>query len=171
MQLQIAHVGHDDAQERQLSSIEDAFDTRFEPILQLIGLHEYMLDSTLLEAMLKETTPDLKPTDIADCLNLLMRAEQCSRHRQSETIYHLHPALHGYLNERHHASEEMQRVFVDVFSKFADILAPKKLYEQQPYFEIHAANLYQAKRLATELSTGVTELALTQSLASYAQNS
>jgi tetratricopeptide (TPR) repeat protein len=151
--------------------LEDAFDARLEPILQLIGLHEYMLDSAILEAMLEETTPDLKPADIANCLSLLMRAGQCSRHRQNKTLYHLHPALHGYLNERHHAPEELQRIFIDVFSELADILAPKKIHEQQPYFEIYAATLYQAKRLATELSAGEEELTLTQGLASYAQNS
>jgi hypothetical protein len=151
--------------------LEDAFNARLEPILQLIGLHEYMLNSSFLEIMLKEAAPDLKPVDIADCLNLLMRAGQCSRHRQNETLYHLHPALHGYLNERHHAPEEMQRVFVNAFSKLADILVPKELYEQQPSFKIHAANLSQAKRLATELNAGEEELALLQSLAVYAQNS
>jgi len=85
-------------------------------------------------------------------------------------VFEMHPLLTSYLRSRA-ASEVCQRAFVDVMGSVANQLAPREMHEQRVPFLLHGANFHFALQLSQRLAMDQGFVALTQSLANYAQNS
>ncbi len=87
------------------------------------------------------------------------------------SVYEMHPLLTSYLRSRGEAPEACRRAFVDVMGSVADALTPRQWHEQRGPFLLHGANIHHARVLSRRLGMEQDFLALTQSLARWAQNS
>lgn len=141
--------------------------SQFLPILQLTGLHEYYVDADLARVMLAAAGEPVPPEAVAACYEILKDAGFCTH--VGANLYRLHPALRGYLQQQMPAPERMQRGFVDVIGIFADQLTGKPFHEVRRFYHLHLANLYHAQQLTASLGMDIDRMALTQSLALYAQ--
>lgn len=140
---------------------------RYLPILQLIGLHEYYAEESCLEAMLHEAGYSVEADRIHSCYQILEKAGFCTHIGRG--VYRLHPALRGYLMRQTPAPAPVQKSFVDLMGSFADWLAGKSLYEVKTAYQMNVANFYYARQLAETHEMNTDYMALTQSLAYYAQ--
>ena len=141
--------------------------TQFFPILQLTGLHEYYADADFVGKMLAVAEETVPPEAVLSCFGILENAGFCTH--VGNHVYRLHPALRGYLQQQMPAPEEVQRGFVDVMGTCANLLLREPFHEIMEFYHMHLANFYHAQRLAASLGMEVDRMALTQSLARYAQ--
>ncbi len=142
----------------------------YAPLLALIGPHRRFLDIDDLEQMAKAAGTPLPRATLEQCIAAL-EAGGLLQH-QGQGIHQLHPALSGFLAEGYPPPEPARRAFVDFMGRYADRLAPKKLYEQRGPFAVHGGSFHQALALALAAALGMDRdvAALTQSLAAHAQN-
>ncbi|MGH8477028.1 MAG: CHAT domain-containing protein, partial [Methylococcales bacterium] len=151
-----------------LALFEQGFPVEFDPILQLIGLHERHVQLACLEAMLETAGDNEALAYLSDCLS---RLEQAGLLQQlGQGIYLMHPALRSHLSLRHSSVEARQSTFADFFAHLGDYLALKDLHEQRTPFAVHGGNFHHALELAKALNMEQPVAALTQNLAFYAQN-
>ncbi len=140
----------------------------YAPILQLIGLHRRFVDIDYLARMETGEEGTGARATLEHCFTALENGGLL--HHLGNGIYRMHPALSGFLAQRHPAGELWQRGFVDFMGRFAEHLGPQELHEQRPHFAVQGASFHQALGLALGLSMDIAVAALTQSLASFAQN-
>ena len=148
--------------------LESSFPPEYTAVLQFIGLHQRYLQLNTLTDMMKNSDLVTSQITIKACIAVLEHAGLMQP--QKKDIYTLHPALSHYLSHHHPAETAVQGAFVDLMGHFADHLAPKEFNEQRAPFFIHSANFYYALSLAKELNMDGHTVALTQSLAVFAQN-
>jgi len=153
-----------------LNLLETSFAAQYQPVLQLIGLHQRHVVLNSLENMIKTSETETERATIESCLSALERAGLIHPVGKGNGIYTMHPALSDYLKQQHPATTAMQSAFVDVMGRIADHYTPKELHEQRGPFYIHGANFHTALSLAMTLNMADYITALTQSLARFAQN-
>jgi tetratricopeptide (TPR) repeat protein len=136
---------------------------RYLPVLQVTGLHEYYANTDLIKAMLNGAGCPMESDMIHSCYHILENAGFCTHIGQN--TYKLHPALRGYLLRQIPAPVPVQRGFVDIMGRRADALTGKTLYQVQ----VNIANFYYARQLADVQDMDNDYMALTQSLAHYAE--
>src|SRR5579883_1863160 len=151
----------------------DALPKEWQPLLIPIGLHESYLDADYLERMAEQVDTNLTRPAINDCLIAMGNAGLVRDVGQA--IYELHPLLTSYLRSVHESlapevRDGWARAFTDVMGRLADDLAPRPLHEQRFSFLVHEANFHTARSNAERLGMNTDYAALTQSLASFAQN-
>ncbi|MBK1648393.1 tetratricopeptide repeat protein [Rhabdochromatium marinum] len=151
-----------------LALLDAGLPDAFAPLLQLIGLHRRYVHVASLEQIAEGAGTPVTRETLNPCLAALETGGLL--HHEGQGIYLMHPALSGFLADRHPATEAAQRGFVDFMGGYADQLAPKQLHEQRGHFAIHGVSFHQALGLASELGMQTHVLALTQSLATFAQN-
>ena len=139
---------------------------RYLSVLQLTGLHEYYVDANLIKAMSEVAGCPVEPDMVDSCYHILENAGFCTH--IGENIYRLHPALRGYLLRQTHASEAVQKGFVNTMGILAELLVNMPLYQVGKIYQMNIANLYYAKQLAESQNMHKFALALIQSLAHYA---
>ena len=144
----------------------ESLKSRFLPVLQVTGLHEYCADADQVEVMLAAAEEPVPPEAAKSCFEILENAGFCTH--VGGNVYRLHPALRGYLQQQTPAPGGVQRGFVDVMGIFANWLTQKPFHEARDTYHAHLANLYHAQRLAASLGMDVPAMALTESLARYA---
>ena len=144
----------------------ESLKSRFLPVLQVTGLHEYCADADLVREMLAAAEEPVPPEAAKSCFEILENAGFCTH--VGGNGYRLHPALRGYLQQQTPAPEGVQRGFVDVMGTFANWLTQEPFHEARGAYHAHLANLYHAQRLAASLGMDVPAMALTESLAWYA---
>ena len=137
------------------------------PVLQLAGLHEYYMDADHIKIMLNAAGCPIGSDVINSCLHILEEAGFCTHIGQN--VYQLHPALRGYLLRQTPAPEPVQRGFVDIMGSLADTLTGKPLYQVKAVYQMNIANFYHARQLADAQDMDIDYMALTQSLAYYAE--
>ena len=140
---------------------------RYLPVLQVTGLHEYYADTGYVKAMLDAAGCPAESDLVNSCYHILENAGFCTHIGQN--IYKLHPALRGYLLRQMPAPEPVQRGFVDIMGSLADALTREPLYKSKVVYRMNTVNFYYARRLAETLDMDIDYMALTQSLAYYAQ--
>jgi len=146
----------------------DDFPEEFSPMLQMIGLHTRYVDRKCVQTMLLAAGDKADWILLEGCFQPLENSGVLQYMEQN--VYRMHPALHHYLNLRYPASEVRQRAFVDFMGRFANELASKALHEQRSPFALHSVNFHYSLTLAQVLGIDVHVIALTHSLALYAQN-
>ena len=151
-----------------LHFVEQGLPDELRPLMGLVGLHEAYLDADYLEAMAKQVDPDWTRQRIDQLVAALANAGLIRDVGQN--TYEIHPLLTSYLRSRGDAPEACQRTFVDVMGTLANQLAPKEYHEQRVPFLLHGANFHFALQLSQRLAMDQHFAALTQSLASYAEN-
>jgi tetratricopeptide (TPR) repeat protein len=153
-----------------LRFVEQGLAEELRPLLGLAGLHEGYMSVYLLELMATQVDAGWTRERIDRFVAALASAGLVRDIGQA--TYEMHPLLTSYLRSRvDGGSEQCRRAFVDVMGSLADTLAPLKLHEQRVPFLLHGANLHFALVLAERLSMDQGFAALTQSLASFAENS
>ena len=158
----------DDATNRiqeALSAFEYGLSSDFAPVLRLLSLHEHYADAEKINVMLEKTN---EAASLEDCFTSLENAGLSRLIK--ENTYRLHPALRGYLIQRHPAKEEDKRAFVDVMGALADNHSQEQFHEQRSVLQISTANFYRALKLALEFDMQNHALALIQVLAAFDQN-
>lgn len=140
---------------------------RYLPVLQVTGLHEYYANMDYVKMMLDEAECYVEPDVIKTCYHILENAGFCTHRGQN--VYQLHPALRGYLLRQAPAPEPVQRGFVDIMGGLADTLTGEPLYQVKNAYQINITNFYYARRLAETQDMDIDYMALTQSLAYYAE--
>jgi len=140
---------------------------RYLPILQVTGLHEYYADANDVKEMLDAAGCPVESDMVNVCYHILENAGFCTHIGQN--IYRLHPALRGYLLRQTPAPDLVQRGFVVIMGRFADCLTGKPLHLVKMIYHMNIANFYYAKRLAEAEDMDIDYMALTQSLAYYAE--
>ena len=148
-----------------LSLFERGLDQAFTPVLQLIGLHIHYADAGMIGTMLKITD---RTAPVTDCFDALTSAGLCRP--MGNNVYKIHPALVDCLALIHPPEERDVRAFVDTMGKLADNYAERKPDQQQGVFYYFGESFYKALKPAEELDMREHLLALTKSLARYAQN-
>jgi tetratricopeptide (TPR) repeat protein len=180
--LQHAGTGNDAMQEKLFTTLDglvQALADDLQPLLIPLALHRRFVDADYLERMAQAVAPARDRAAIDRLCEALESAGLLQNHGQS--IYAIQPQLseflHGYsvaAREPDHADAETetawQRAFADVLSGLADQFAPRPLAEQYPPFYWHGGNFHQALQIAASLNMDVDFAAITQALASYAQN-
>ena len=141
---------------------------RFLPVLQLTGLHEYYVDTDLIRLMLDEAGCPTEQETMDCCYRILENAGFCTQ--IGHNIYRLHPALRGYLLRQTPAGVSLQKGFVDIMGTFANSLLSRPLHEVRDFYQMNIANFYHARQLAKIQKMDMDDMALTQSLAYYAEN-
>lgn len=137
--------------------------------MSLVALHESYLDADYLEGMAKQVDAGWTRQRI-DRLMAALGSAGLSRD-MGGSVYEMHPLLTSYLRSRGEAPEACRRAFVDVMGSVADALTPRQWHEQRGPFLLHGANIHHARVLSRRLGMEQDFLALTQSLARWAQNS
>ena len=168
---QFAGLNGDESTQRILAAL-GVFDLGmpgdFDPILQLIGLHDRFVDQNYIEQMAKIFRNNNAIQSLPECFAILENAGLL--HLLYNRIYRIHPALRSHLNRKHDAAEERKRAFVDFFGRYAERIGPKAVHEQREHFFLHGANFHQAMKLAHQLNIVGYFLTLTQCLAIFALN-
>ena len=101
------------------------------------------------------------------CYHILENAGFCTH--MVKNVYKLHPALRGYLLRQMPAPESIQKGFVEVMGRLSDFLTVAPLYQAKPGYQMNLVNFYHARRLAETQDMDRDYIALTQSLAHYAE--
>jgi tetratricopeptide (TPR) repeat protein len=152
-----------------LRFVEQELAENLRPVMSLVGLHESYLDANLLEVMAKQVDPEWTRALIDQLMTALGTAGLLRD--IGNATYQMHPLLTSYLRSRGQAPEACQRPFVDIMARVADKLALRPHHEQRVPFLYYGANFHYALRLSGNLAIDTPLVALTQSLASHAQNS
>lgn len=84
----------------------ESLKSRFLPVLQVTGLHEYYADADLVREMLAAAEEPVPPEAAKSCFEFLENAGFCTH--VGGNVYRLHPALRGYLQQQLPAPKEMQ---------------------------------------------------------------
>jgi len=153
---------------------EDQLTDDLKPLLVPLALHEQFLDADYLEGMSKQVDEKWTREKIDRFCTALAAAGLLTGMTQG--IFKLHPALTGFLRSTLLKSTATEirdvwsRAFVDVMGSVADDLAPRELHEQRSGFNYNGANFHFALAEAERLKMSTDQSALTQSLATYAQN-
>lgn len=147
----------------------ESLKSRFLPVLQVTGLHEYYADADLVREMLAAAEEPVPPEAAKSCFEFLENAGFCTH--VGGNVYRLHPALRGYLQQQLPAPKEMQEKFVSVMEKVSNtaIILPNYVYKN--IYNINIINFYHARQLAESLGMNMGLMTLTRSLAHYAQES
>ncbi len=170
----LAELGLKESDEARLFAtlrfVEQGLPENLKPVLPLVGLHETYLEANPFEAMAQQVDADWTGALIDQLMTALSSAGLLQD--LGNGVYEVHPLLTSYLRHRVPASQPCQRAFVDIMARIANDLTPKPLHEQRAPFFVHGANLHHARKLSDrEGMDGGYFVYLTQSLASYAQNS
>lgn len=140
-------------------------DAAYEPVQQLLGLHEDYVNITLLTNMLTEIGV-LEPYEMS--LRLLQRLERAGYCAEaSQYMWFMHPALRSYLLIRHPASENAEHAFIKVVANIADQVAAYEAHEQKLYFQAFDSLFYQALELSRKHKMVSSSGALLQCLGVY----
>ena len=142
--------------------------TEYEPVLQLMGLHQRYMHIDDITAMLEYAETKLERPVLQNCFDALEQGGLL--HRIYNHVYHMHPALSAHLRVVHPTGESLQIAFVTWMTSLSNQLAPKPRHEQLGSFQIHSANFYGALALAKNLQMHGKIAALIQALAIFAQN-
>ncbi len=148
--------------------LESSFPPEYTAVLQFIGLHQRYLQLNTLVDMMRNSELATGKIIIKACITVLEHVGLLRP--QEKGIYTIHPVLNQYLKHHHPAEAAVQAAFVDLMGYFADHLAAKEFNEQRAPFFIHSANFYYALSLARTFEMDGHAVALTQSLAVFAQN-
>ena len=140
---------------------------RYLPVLQVTGLHEFHANADDVKTMLDAAGCPVEQDRVNACYRILGNAGFCTHIGQN--VYQLHPALRGYLLRQTPAPESVQRGFVNIMGSLADALPRKPLYQVKTVYQMNVANLYYARRLAEIWDMDIKYMALTLSLAYYAE--
>ena len=140
---------------------------RYLSVLQMTGLHEYYADADYVKSMLDAAGCPVELDMVNTCYHILENAGFCTHIGQN--VYKLHPALRGYLLGQTSAPEPVRRGFVDIMGSIANALTGKPLYQVKTAYQIHIVNFYYARQLAETQDMDIYYMALTQSLAYYAE--
>jgi len=140
---------------------------RYLPVLEVTGLHEFHADVVFVKAMLDMAGCPVELNAVNACYHILENAGFCTH--IGKNVYQLHPALRGYLLRQAPASEPVRRGFVGIMGGLADALVGEPLHQVKIIYQVNIANFYYAKRLAEAQDMDIEYMALTQSLAYYAQ--
>ncbi len=151
-----------------LGLLETSFPSEYTAVLQFIGLHQRYVQLNTLTDMMRNSDLVTSQITIKGCVTVLEHVGLL--HPQKKDIYTVHPALNGYLRRHHPAETAVLSAFVDLMGHFADHLASKEFNVQRAPFYIHSANFHCALFLAKTLNMDGHIVALTQSLAVFAQN-
>ena len=152
-----------------LALLDQGLPDEYEPILQMIGLHQRYVDVDYVAHMMQVPDKTSERQALERCFYVLERGGLL--HHAGNGVYSMHPALRGFLASAHPAEEVSVQGFVAFMATYADGLAPKQLHEQRAHFYIHGANFRYALTFASKLSDTTMMRALTQSLALFAQRS
>ncbi len=158
-----------------LAFVQQSLPEEISPLLTLVGMHEGFVDADYLEAMAKKVDGTWTRPRI-DALTQALVAAGLLRDIGQAT-YEMHPLLTSYLrsvyikNVSENTRDQWARAFVDVMGTLADYLTPRKLHQQRDTFHLHGQNFNYALTEAVRLNLSTDVLALTQSLAAFAQNS
>jgi len=142
-----------------------------EPILRLIGLHEYTAFKNFIETMMQLTgweAIDEVNTMIEECFNTLELAGLCQAITQG--VYQLHPALCETLSQLYPATDAEKQIFIEHMRGLAAEYAPKESQQQHSVLSFFHNNLLRALRYSEEFNSYSDSLALITCLASYAYN-
>jgi tetratricopeptide (TPR) repeat protein len=159
-----------------LRFVEDGLPEELRPLLVPLALHERFADTNMLEEMAKRADQSHVDRAQIDRLMAALSTAGLVRDRAKGVIYELHPALTGFLRSTvlrdadAQVSESWTRAFVDVMGSLANSLAPRPLHEQRGAFQVHRPNFHAALSHAERLDMEDSFAQLTQSLATYAQN-
>jgi tetratricopeptide (TPR) repeat protein len=169
----IAELGLNEEEEQgrlfgTLRFVERGLAEDLRPLMDLVGLHEGYVDGDYLEGMAGQVDAEWTRTRIDRLMVALGNAGLVRE--VGGGVFEMHPLLTSYLRSRA-ASEVCQRAFVDVMGSVANQLAPREMHEQRVPFLLHGANFHFALQLSQRLAMDQGFVALTQSLANYAQNS
>ena len=148
--------------------LETSFPPEYTAVLQFIGLHQRYIQLNTLTDMMRNSKLATSQITIKACITVLERSGLI--HLQQKNMYTIHPTLNGYLRRHHPAELAVQSAFVDLMGHFAEHLAPKEFHVQRAPFFIHGANFHYALSLAITLNMTGHMVALSQSLAIFAQN-
>ncbi len=151
-----------------LGLLETSFPPEYTAVLQFIGLHQRYVQLNTLTDMMRNSDLVTGQITIKGCITVLEHVGLL--HLQKKDIYTVHPALNGYLRRHHPAETAVLGAFVDLMGHFSDHLASKEFNVQRAPFYIHSANFHCALFLAKTLNMDGHIVALTQSLAVFAQN-
>ena len=147
----------------------ESLKSRFLPVLQVTGLHEYYADADLVREMLAATEEPVPPEAAKSCFEILENAGFCTH--VGGNVYRLHPALRGYLQQQLPAPKEMQEEFVSMMEKVSNTAMILPNYVSKKLYNINLINFYHARQLAESLEMNMGLMTLTRSLAYYAQES
>jgi hypothetical protein len=168
-----SELGLDEKEEGPLFAtlrfVEQGLPEHLRPMMGLVALHESYLDADYLEVMAKQVDSDWTRQRVEGLIAALANAGLLQDIGQN--TYEIHPLLTSYLRSRSPVQKASQRAFVDVMGSLADRLTPRDYHEQRVPFLLHGANFHFARQLSQRLGMDQHLAALTESLASYAQNS
>ncbi|MFI5117918.1 MAG: tetratricopeptide repeat protein [Terriglobales bacterium] len=156
-----------------LNFVEQSLPQELRPLLNLVGMHEGLVDADYLEGMAKEVDAGWTRAKIDTLMQALVTAGLLRDIGQA--TYEMHPLLTSYLRTVSQATVQPEnrdswaRAFVDVMGKVADRLAPLEPHQQRVPFHLHGQNFHYALSEADRLEMSTHVAALTQSLASFAQ--
>lgn len=157
-----------DAADTVLGLLESCFPPEYTATLQFIGLHQRYVQFDTLIDMMKNSAFSTSQITINACFTVLERAGLV--HPLKKNIYTIHAMLQGYLRRQHPAETTVQSAFVDLMGHFAEHLTSKEFRIQRAPFFIHGANFHFALSLAKTLKMTDHAVALSQFLATFAQN-
>src|SRR5579871_3992028 len=152
-----------------LRFVEQGLDEELRPIMSLVGLHEAYLHARMLEDMAKQVDTAWSRQRI----DRLMEALQAAglMREAGKSVYEMHPLLTSYLRSRGEAPEPDRKSFVEVMGNLANSAADKPRHEQRVPFLRHGPSIHFAQVRSRHLKMDHAFVALTQSLAVWAQNS
>nr|CAA6810667.1 MAG: TPR repeat:TPR repeat [uncultured Thiotrichaceae bacterium] len=137
----------------------------WEPILQLIGLHQKVVRYNYLKGMLQQTIISFE--EVVICLEVLQNSGVL--HGLSGDTYKIHPAVHFYLQQKHPASTKIQNNYVEIMAIIADQVKQNNFLKQFEVFKENERNFHFALTLAKKNDDDSSIVALIQALAFFAQ--
>ena len=168
----IAELGLTESEEQSqllasLQLVRGELPEELRPLLELVSLHESHLHCEFLLSMARDINSAWTEPDIDRLTQVLCRAGLMWETFGS--VYELHPLLTSYLR-RESAGEKCQRAFTGGMAVIADVLAPKLNSTQHRLFPFFQGSLHLALQLSQQLAMYEALCALSQALASWAQN-
>jgi len=157
-----------------LRFVEQSLPDEVKPLLVPLAMHEGFLSLDLFDLMARQVDGRWTRAQIDGLAQALVAAGLLRG--IGPATYEMHPALTGYLRSIFlratpvETRDSWARAFVDVMGRFADQLTRLELHQQRIPFHLHGANFYYALGEAERLGKATALVALTQSLAFFAQN-
>ena len=145
------------------------------PLLLPLSFHDQFLQRGIFNQIARNVDDTLVQHGLVDrFIDHLLDAGLIRLHHAD--IFEFHPQLtvllrstFGHSGNKEHDNQWIHR-FVDVFGTLADQYTSRQLHEQEGIFSIHHQNFHRARNYAERLKMVTHFIALTQSLATFAQN-
>ena len=156
-----------------LNFVEQSLPQELRPLLVLVGMHEGFVNANFLEAMGKQVDEAWTRAKIDTLIQALIAAGLLRE--VGKYIYEMHPLLTSYvrtvslLSVQADSRDRWARVFVDCLGVIADQLTPLQSNQRYGFYSLHSQNLHHALEEAKRLGMSTAIAALTQSLASFAE--